>query len=162
MKRILLLLAAMAALTTGSMHAQPADDLARPVEWRRHVVSEEAGIEFSLRIRWYEGRLQFVAVLTDNKGRVARYFAKYANEPTDWIDGKPVRHSSFHINFHDSSQDFLLHKLYIDDYTFSRTGKNSFASYGPATSDKVCTEKVYRAISKATILLSYPAELETE
>jgi hypothetical protein len=124
------------------------------------ITSTTAGIQFSLRTRWEEGVLKYVATLTDSKGRIARYFLKHP-------DNGPIPLSSFQVFFSDE-QGFRLYTLYIDDRTFSKIeGTANFESDG----QRQFTEKLYRAALKAAKAastsdqsshgLTFPSELQT-
>lgn len=113
------------------------DDLAKSFNWRE-VASTEAGIRLSLRTRWEDGVLKYVATLIDGKGRVARYFSKHP-------DNGQIPMSSFQLTFSDE-EGFHLYTLYIRDRTFTKIeGTANFESGG----ESKCTEKIYRAALKA-------------
>jgi hypothetical protein len=113
------------------------DDLAKPFNWSG-ITSAEAGIQLSLRTRWEDGVMKYVATLTDGKGRIARYFSKHP-------ENGPIPMSSFQVTFSDEA-GFRLYTLYIHDRTFAKVeGTANFESAG----ESQCTEKVYRAALKA-------------
>jgi hypothetical protein len=79
-----------------------------------------------------------LATLTDNKGRVAKYFKKYPD------DGRTPR-SSFQVTFSDEA-GFRLYTLYSLDRSFAKIGDTAtFEANGKSR----CTEKIYRAVLKA-------------
>lgn len=132
------------------------DGLKKPFNWPV-IDSIEGGIQFSLRTRWSDGILQYVAILTDSKGRVAKYFLRHP-------DTDPIPLASFHVTFFDEA-GFRLYAIYIKDRDFSKTeGTANFEADG----ESECAEKIYRAALKAaqavpadrtTIALSFPTEL---
>jgi hypothetical protein len=156
MKGLSFILVVAFAFTTLPLIAQTEDDPTKPFNWPV-VGSQAAGVQLSLRTRWSEGVLQYVATLTDSKGRAERYFSRHP-------DTGAIPLTSFHITLFDEA-DFRLYVLYISDRTFSKTeGTVDFKSDG----ESGCTEKIYRAALKAaqaaasgtvTIELAYPSEL---
>ena len=133
------------------------DDLSKPFNWSV-ITSATAGIQLSLRTRWEDGVLKYVATLTDSKGRVATYFSKHP-------DNGPIEMSSFPVTFSDEA-GFRLYILYISDRTFTKVeGTANYESAG----ERQCTEKIYRAALKAakatsasdqsSLGLNYPTEL---
>lgn len=114
------------------------DDLAKSFNWGE-ITSTKTGIQLSLRTRWENGVLKYVATLTDSKGRVARYFSKHP-------DNGQIPMSSFQVTFLDE-EGFHLYTLDIRDRTFSKVeGTVNFESAG----ESECTEQIYRAAVKAS------------
>jgi len=134
----------------------PTVDIARTFEWGQ-TVDETPGIKFSLRTRWSDGSAKYVATLTDTKGRVTKYFAKYRS-------GGDIPLSSFAVIFTDE-EGFELYTLRFDDYTFHKQGDTAnYVSTGEWIGKWKCDEKTYRALLKASATswaLEYPTELET-
>ena len=133
-----------------------AGDLTTPFTWPV-VGSVSAGIQFALRTRWADGNIQYVATITDTKGRLAKYFEKHQ-------DTGQIPLSSFHVAFYDSA-DFELYTIYFYDRAFSKT--EGTADY-QANGQSRCDEKLYRQVISAsqsappgtvTIELAYPTEL---
>jgi hypothetical protein len=132
------------------------DDLTRPFSWPV-ISSNSAGIQFTLRTRWTDGSMQYVALLTDTKGKPAKYFQKHP-------DVGQIPLSSFHVAFYDNG-DFKLYTIYIPDRSFSQTeGTPTYRADG----ESPCTQKLYRDMVKAaqtappgtkSIALEFPTEL---
>jgi hypothetical protein len=131
------LVVAFLAAPLASQTDTAVDDLAKSYNWKG-LASTEAGIQLSLRTRWEDGVLKYVATLTDSKGRVARYFSKHP-------DNGNIPMSSFQLTFSDE-EGFHLYTLYIKDRTFTKIeGTINFESAG----ESKCPEKIYRAALKA-------------
>ena len=155
-------LAALIVVAGSAQNQAPTDDeLGKPLDWPS-LVSESAGIQFSLRTAWRDGVLKYVATFSDEKGRIARYLSKRK--------GGPV-HSSFSFSFRDGD-GFLLGTVYIPNSSLSKDGDTlNFRAVG----ENQCEEKLYRAVveswnaaisagpsAPSTHTVSFPSELENE
>lgn len=124
----------------------PQDDLAKPFNWPE-IVSKDAGIQFSLRTRWADGVLKYVATFVDGKGRIARHLLRHP-------DNGAVPLSSFQVTFSDED-GFRLYMFYIVDRSLSEIeGTVKYEAYGESS----CTEKIYRAALKAAAKAAGTAE----
>jgi hypothetical protein len=105
------------------------DDLARFFQWPM-IGSQSAGTHFFLRTRLRGGALQYVATVTDSKGRTAKYFGK---------GGPPG--NLFQIAFSNGAGSQVF-TLTIPDSSFVKIGDRAYLE---AVGESPCGEDVYRA-----------------
>jgi hypothetical protein len=110
-------------------------DLGRFFEWPM-IRSPKAGTYFILRTRLRKGVLQYVATVTDNKGRTGKYFAANKGRPTV---------PPFQIMLATASGTRLC-SITIPDSMFLKIGRTA---YYEAVGESPCREEDYRAALEA-------------
>jgi hypothetical protein len=124
--------ACIAGLPTAAQQSGQ-DELASFFQWPM-ISSQAAGTHFFLRTRFRDGRLQYVATVTDSKGRSAKYFVKSRDRgaaPPNFLK----------IAFTNGSGSYL-YTLTIPDSAFLKIADTG---YFEAIGESSCTEELYRA-----------------
>ena len=52
------------------------EDLSKPFDWPV-IVSENAGLQMSVRTAWADGALKYIVKIADCKSRIERYLSKH-------------------------------------------------------------------------------------
>jgi len=115
------------------------DELDHFIQWPM-ISSQSAGTHFFLRTRLKSGVLQYVATVTDNKGRSAKYFAETRSRGVAL--SKSTAPNLFQIAFSNGSAS-RLYTVTISDSMFQKIADSGFYE---AIGESPCTEEVYRAM----------------